>query len=107
MAGRGETATARGFGPFGRFASHASGRGSGDQFCVYVCDRLVLPIGRDRIDDIAAGRFSLDGAIRESVRAELGFRMVQVADGQEALEVERLVRRSELATGRPLLNPLG
>jgi len=26
-----------------RLASHASGRRSGDQFCVYVFDRLVLP----------------------------------------------------------------
>ena len=37
IAGRGETSSARGFGPFGRLASHASGRRSGDQFCVYVC----------------------------------------------------------------------
>jgi hypothetical protein len=107
MAGRGETSAARGFGPFGRLASHASGRRSGDQFCVYVCDRLVLPTGRDRIDDIAAGRFSLDQATRDYVRAELGFRMVQVADGGEALQVERLVQRGALAAGRPLLNPLG
>ena len=50
MAGRGETSAARGSGPFGRLNSHASGRRSGDQFCVYVCDRLVLPTLRDRID---------------------------------------------------------
>lgn len=43
MAGRGETTAARGSGPFGRLNSHASGRRSGDQFCVYICDRLVLP----------------------------------------------------------------
>jgi hypothetical protein len=46
MAGRGETTAARGPGPFGRLNSHASGRRSGDQFCVYVCDRLVLPTVR-------------------------------------------------------------
>jgi hypothetical protein len=107
MAGRGETSTARGFGPFGRLNSHASGRRSGDQFSVYVCDRLVLPTARDRIDDIVAGSFSLDQATRDYVRNELGFRMVQVADGREALQVERLVQRSPLAAERPLLNPLG
>ena len=106
MASRGETAAARGLGPFGRLNSHASGRRSGDQFCVYVCDRLVLPIVRDRIDDVAAGRASLDRATRDYVRAELGFRLVLVTDGREALEVERLVQRGELAAGRPLLNPL-
>jgi hypothetical protein len=106
MAGRGETGAARGLGPFGRLASHASGRRSGDQFCVYVGDRLVLPTVRERIDDIAAGSFSLDGAIRQYVRTELGFRMAPVTDGREALQVEQLVQRGELATGRPLLNPL-
>ena len=106
MADRGETVAERGSGPFGRLASHASGRRSGDQFCVYVCDRLVLPTVRDRIDDIAAGGFSLDGASRQYVRTELGFRMVQVADGREALQVERLVQRGALAVGRPFLNPL-
>ena len=106
MAGRGETSAARGSGSFGRLNSHASGRRSGDQFCVYVCDRLVLPTVRDRIDDIAGGTFSLDGATRQYVRTEPGFRMVQMADGREALEVERLVQRGALAAGQPFLNPL-
>jgi hypothetical protein len=106
MAGRGDTSTSRGFGPFGRLNSHASGRRSGDQFCVYICDRLVLPAIRDRIDEIAAGTFSLDAAPRQYVRAELGFRMVEVTDGREALQVERLVQRGAFSVGQPLLNPL-
>jgi hypothetical protein len=106
MAGRRETSAARGTGPFGRLNSHASGRRSGDQFCVYICDRLVLPSVRDRIDDVVAGKFSLDGATRQYVRTELGFRMIQVADGPEALQVERLVQRGALAAGRPFLNPI-
>jgi hypothetical protein len=106
MTGRGEAPAARGLGPFGRLNSHSSGRRSGDQFCIYVCDRLVLPTVRDRIDDIAAGTFSLDRATREYVRTELGFRMVQAADGREALQVERLIQRGALTGGRPRLNPL-
>lgn len=47
MSGRGITAeTSRRNKPQGiytRLHSHASGRRSGDQFCVYVADRLVLP----------------------------------------------------------------
>jgi hypothetical protein len=47
MSGRGITAeTIRRNTPQGlytRLQSHASGRRSGDQFCVYVADRLVLP----------------------------------------------------------------
>ena len=102
MAGRGEMSAVRGTAPFGRLNSHASGRRSGDQFCVYICDRLVLPTVRDRIDDVVAGRFSLDRATRDYVRAELGFRIVEVSDGREALQVERLVQRGALAVGRPL-----
>src|SRR3954451_17903342 len=62
MAGRGlvddpaaGTTLRTGFGPWGRLTSHASGRRSGDQFCVYVCDRLVLPTVVDRVPEIAAG----------------------------------------------------
>ena len=106
MAGRGETSAARGSGPFGRLNSHASGRRSGDQFCVYVCDRLVLPTLRDRIEDISAGKLSLDGATRQYVRTELGFRMVHVTDGREALQVERMLQRGALLAGRPFLKPL-
>jgi hypothetical protein len=47
MSGRGITAeTVRRNSPLGiytRLHSHASGRRSADQFCVYVADRLVLP----------------------------------------------------------------
>jgi hypothetical protein len=84
---------------------HASGRRRGDQFCVYLCDRLVLPTVRDRIDDVAAGRFSLDDRTHQYVRTELGFRRVQVADSREAMRVERLVQGGALAADRPFLNP--
>ena len=45
--------------PLGRLASHASGRRSGDQFLIYVCDRLVLPRLGNRIGEIAGGALSL------------------------------------------------
>jgi hypothetical protein len=56
MSGRGITLeTARRNTPQGiytRLQSHAGGRRSGDQFCVYVADRLVLPALTQ--EDIAA-----------------------------------------------------
>ena len=33
----------RATGVFGRLKSHASGRRSGDQFAIYVCDQFVIP----------------------------------------------------------------
>jgi hypothetical protein len=42
-----------------RLASHASGRRSGDQFCIYVFDRLVLPmLTRQQIQEAARGQLS-------------------------------------------------
>jgi len=44
-----------------RLNSHASGRRSGDQFCVYVCDRFVVPaLSVAQQAQIAEGRLALD-----------------------------------------------
>ena len=59
ISGRSLTQSVRAKGPLGRLASHASGRRSGDQFLIYVCDRLVLPRLGNRIGEIAGGALSL------------------------------------------------
>jgi hypothetical protein len=84
----------------------AGGRRSGDPFCVYVCDRLVLPGLHGRLAGLADGSLSLDRETRAYVRASLGFRFVPVPDGATALALEREVRGGSLRAGRPLLNPL-
>lgn len=100
IAGNGEA------GPWGRLNSHASGRRSGDQFCVYVSDRLVLPTLHNRIHEIADGSLSLDTATREYIRGNLGFRWVAMDNGKTAFEAERRLQRGEGLCGKPLLNPL-
>src|SRR5215831_16490768 len=48
-------------GIYTRLASHASGRRSGDQFCVYLADRLVLPLLMPTdIAAIAEGKHQMD-----------------------------------------------
>jgi hypothetical protein len=90
-----------------RLRSHASGRRSGDQFCVYVCDRLVLPtLSRDEIAAVAAGTLSLDKLTREYVLGKLAFRFAETPDGAIARRIEADIRRGNLAAGRPTLNPL-
>jgi hypothetical protein len=109
MSGRSFTGSAEGngkAGPWGRLNSHASGRRSGDQFCVYVADRLVLPTLHDRIQEIADGTLSLDVATRDYIRANLGFRWVCMESGKAAFELERRLQKGEAARGKPLLNPL-
>jgi hypothetical protein len=105
MSGRSATQSVRAGGPYGRLNSHASGRRSGDQFCIYVADRLVLPRLHNRLCEIASGRLSLDSETRTFIRHELGFRVAAARDPQEALRWERALCRGETDAGLPLLNP--
>jgi hypothetical protein len=90
-----------------RLASHASGRRSGDQFCVYVADRFVLPgLEPETIRAIAAGTTSLDAIVRDYIHSKFGYRFVEAADGAEARELEDQVRRGGLSAGPPILNPI-
>jgi hypothetical protein len=91
-----------------RLNTHASGRRSGDQFCVYVGDRFVVPgLTASQKQQFAAGTLSLDTLIRALVHQRLSYRFVVCADGAEALKLEREVRRGSLSAGKPYLNPLG
>ncbi len=102
MSGR--SADVRGSGPWGRLNSHASGRRNGDQFCVYVCDRLVLPILHNRLHGVAAGYLRLDGETKGYIPSQLGFRYLAVRSPREAREIEAAFQRGD-AVGKPLLNP--
>ena len=91
-----------------RLGSHASGRRSGDQFCVYVADALVLPrLRREEIEEIASGDLAFDALIRDFVRRNLGFRFVETSSGTDAEELERLVLSEGLSGVSPLLNSTG
>ena len=90
-----------------RLNAHASGRRSGDQFCVYIGDRFVVPeLTATQQQQLAGGALSLDSLIRAFVRERLAYRFVVTADGAEAGKLERAVRRGALSVGPPYLNPL-
>ena len=89
-----------------RLRSHASGRRSGDQFCVYVADHYVLPeLSRKQIEAIRDSLLSMDTLVREKIHADFGFRFVVVDDYRTAIRVENLVKGGRLQAGRPRLNP--
>jgi hypothetical protein len=94
-------------GLFGRLDSHASGRRSGDQFCVYVCDRYIIPIlNQDQLRQVADGALRLDSMTKEFIRERLSYRSIHTTNGSEAREIEAVVRSVGLQSGRlPLLNP--
>jgi hypothetical protein len=88
-----------------RLNSHASGRRSGDQFCVYVADRLVLAtLTAPQVDLIAAGQLRLDDLVRSRIRDNMTFRFVVTPDGKSATQREQELRGGALGEP-PLLNP--
>ncbi len=89
-----------------RLDSHASGRRSGDQFCVYVCDRFVVPgLSPQQQAQIGDGILSLDALTRKHIHDHFEYRYVTVGNGSEAFALEREVQRGALSVGKPFLNP--
>jgi hypothetical protein len=89
-----------------RLNSHASGRRSGDQFCVYICDRFVVPrLSDEQQAQIGDGVLSLDVLTRQYIREHFEYRYVTLPNGKDAFALEREVQRGVLTVGKPFLNP--
>jgi hypothetical protein len=89
-----------------RLGSHASGRRSGDQFCVYVSDRLVIAsLSADDIAKIASGEVSGDSHVKDYIHKNLMYRFLETRDGAIAVALEDLIRSGETVLGSPLINP--
>jgi predicted GIY-YIG superfamily endonuclease len=89
-----------------RLGSHARGNRSGDQFCVYVSDRYVLPAICSTIDqrDKKTITQTIDRMTRQFIRQNLSFAFTVVKDGETALALERELKQGALGV-KPLLNP--
>ncbi|GGS77112.1 hypothetical protein ACFFV7_07995 [Nonomuraea spiralis] len=99
--------TKKALGLWTRLNSHASGRRSGDQFNVYICDRFIIPaLTPEQQANIGQGHLSLDQITKSYVREHLSYRFLICQDGAQALAIERTIRAGSLSAGRPYLNPL-
>lgn len=93
-------------GLFTRLNEHASGRRSGDQFCVYVADKLVLPmLTPEQIKEIASGKLRFDNLIKEYIHKYFTYRYVETEGGKQAFELESAIKSGALNAGKPFLNP--
>jgi hypothetical protein len=89
-----------------RIGSHWYGRRSGDQFGVYVCDRLVLPeLTPEQISRIGAGDLSLDALTRVYIHQHLSYRFAVLPSFAEAMAIEDLFASGGTSSGKPFLNP--
>ncbi len=94
------------FGLITRLASHASGRLSGDQFCVYVANRLVIPsIKPEQLHLFASGDINLDRLTKTYIHERLEYQFAFVSSSAQAYELERLCRNGSVFGVKPLLNP--
>jgi hypothetical protein len=105
MAGRSGSRSPDSKGPYGRLEAHASGKRSGNQFCIYVCDRLVLPRLGNRLSEIGDGKLLLDDETRSYIRAELGFRWQTSQSPTHAWALEDAIKCGQVGpAGKPILN---
>ena len=76
-----------------RLDSHASGRRSGDQFNVYICDRfIVAALTPSQQADIADGKLFLNQPTKAYIRQHLSYRFAVYPSGQHALIAEQRAR---------------
>lgn len=110
MSGRGmesRVTTGKRFGLWTRIASHASGRLSGDQFCVYVANRLVVPELRQmELPQFASGELNLDALTKSYIAEHFTYSFALTETSSEAHALERDARRGLVFETKPTLNPL-
>lgn len=95
------------YGLITRLNSHASGRLSGDQFCVYVANRLVIPkLTLKDIQKFSTGENKLDLMTKAFIREHLEYQYMIVESSSEAYEIEELARKGIIFDSKPVLNPL-
>jgi len=90
-----------------RLNSHAIGRLSGDQFCVYVANRLVIPrLTQGDLPLFANGQLKLDTLTKRYIHEHLEYQYVLVDSSAEAYAVETEARNGKLFGQKPMLNPI-
>ena len=101
-----KTQIKRKYGLVNRLNSHASGRLSGDQFCVYVANRLVIPeIKLEQLAEFSSVKLTLDQLTKAYIHNRLDFQFAVTRDGIEAQVLEEICRSGKYFGTKPFLNP--
>lgn len=91
---KGKTSSKK-YGLITRLNSHASGRLSGDQFCVYVANRFVIPsIVADELPLFETGKLTLDTRTKTFIHQHFEYAYALVATSADAYGLERSARPS-------------
>ena len=96
----------RKYGLITQLDSHAKGRLSGDQFNVYVANRLVIPsLNHGQLAQFADGSLTLDLLTRQYIHQHFEYQYLVVGKSEEAFALERACRAGLVFDQLPLLNP--
>lgn len=95
------------YGLLTRLQSHALGRLSGNQFCVYVANRLVIPslVATD-LARFRTGELNLDQLTRDYIHQRFEYQFAVMRSSHEAYALERACREGRQFGVKPLLNPI-
>ena len=87
----------RRYGLYNRLQAHSSGRLSGDQFCVYVANRFVIPsLKAEELPLFASGKLTLDARTKTFIHDHLDYAYALVETSAAAYELERTARRGDV-----------
>ena len=85
-----------------RLDSHAKGRLSGDQFNVYVANRLVIPrLEQSQLPRFADGSLTLDLLTRQYIHQYFQYQYLIVKASAEAFQLERLCQNGAVFGQKP------
>ena len=100
-----KTLNKRRYGLYNRLQAHASGRLSGDQFCVYVANRIVIPdLTQQQLAQFRDGDVNLDMLTKKYVQ-RLDNQFCVVDSSKEAFSLEDACKWGEFNGKMPLLDP--
>lgn len=94
------------YGLITRLKSHSTGKLGGDQFCVYIANKIIVP--SLKIEDLykfETGEFTLDTLTKQYID-ELEYQFIIVDTSQQAYDEEVKARNGTIFSVKPLLNPI-
>lgn len=90
-----------------RLGAHANGRLSGNQFCVYVANRFVIPsLQPEQLPLFASGALNLDKLTKKYIHNRLEYQFAIAESAADAFRIERDCRNGTTFGAKPVLNPL-
>jgi len=90
-----------------RLGSHANGRLSGNQFCVYVANRFVIPsLQLAQLPLFASGELNLDRLTKKYIHERFEYQFAVAKTAADAFQIERDCRNGTTFGVKPMLNPL-